>query len=121
MSPDRYLISLMKSASLFMRITKHSETLSNRYKHTSPSLGLFRLNSCAGGSPPVPTLPTQISACLRSFTSKSCDGSDGATRFIPSLPSLPSLFFEVLAVPQPPRSCKHTRRAGVHSFSGVGT
>jgi hypothetical protein len=28
---------LMKSASLFMRISKHSKTLSNRYKHTSLS------------------------------------------------------------------------------------
>ncbi len=46
------------------------------------------------------------------FTPRSCDGCLGATR------SIPSLFTQGLVLPPTPLSWKHTKRAGVHSFSG---
>src|SRR5215207_1461019 len=53
---------------------------------------------------------------LRLINLKSCVGSDGATRFIPSL------FFEIIVLRRLLLSCKHRKRARVHSISeGGGT
>jgi hypothetical protein len=67
-------VSCNSSRSYLPSVSSVRRALYRRYRRYrrcfSASSGLFRLKSCVGcvgGSSPVPTLPTQISECLRSF------------------------------------------------------